>query len=116
MKAALSLEPILILLSTLARDLQSDFLPFIPRILSSYADLVDEGKPPVIPISEQALTLYRLAMPSIAVSCFAESYSIQVHQISGFPCWNVAMSKSAAVLQCLAQVNVSMITCSRKSS
>ena len=43
MGAALSLEPLLALLGTLARDLQADFLPCLPRILSSFSQLVDEG-------------------------------------------------------------------------
>ena len=46
MRAVLSLEPIVMLLSALARDLQADFLPYIPRILSSYSDLVDNGASP----------------------------------------------------------------------
>ncbi|EFN57812.1 hypothetical protein CHLNCDRAFT_51116 [Chlorella variabilis] len=43
MEAALSLEPLLELTGTLARDLQQDFLPALPRVLDALADLVDEG-------------------------------------------------------------------------
>lgn len=43
-RAALSLEPLLDLLGTLSRDLQQDFLPFIPRVCTALADLVDEGE------------------------------------------------------------------------
>lgn len=46
MGAALSLEPLLALLGTLARDLQADFMPFIPRIFASFGQLVDQGDPP----------------------------------------------------------------------
>ena len=41
--AALSLEPLLELTGTLARDLQDDFLPHLPRVAAVLADLVDEG-------------------------------------------------------------------------
>ena len=39
----LSLEPACALLGALARDLQGDFLPQLPRVLAQFADLVDEG-------------------------------------------------------------------------
>ena len=41
---ALSLPPVLHLLSCLARDLQQDFLPYIPRLLASITQLVDSGE------------------------------------------------------------------------
>lgn len=44
MEALLSLEPVLELTGTLARDLQGDYLPLLPRVLSALADLVDEGE------------------------------------------------------------------------
>ena len=43
MEAVLSLEPIFMLVGALARDLQADFLPYLPEIFSTYADLVDKG-------------------------------------------------------------------------
>lgn len=43
MEALLSLEPALELLGTLARDLQGDYLPLLPRVLGALADLVDAG-------------------------------------------------------------------------
>lgn len=45
MAAVHSLEALLALLGTLPRDLQADFLPYIPAILTRLADLVDEGNP-----------------------------------------------------------------------
>ena len=44
MEAVLSLEPLLELIGTLARDLQADFLPALGRVLTALADLVDEGE------------------------------------------------------------------------
>jgi hypothetical protein len=44
MEAVLSLEPLLELTGTLARDLQADFLPALDRVLAALADLVDEGE------------------------------------------------------------------------
>lgn len=44
MGAALSLEPILGLLGTLARDLRADFLPLLPRVLDRITELVETGK------------------------------------------------------------------------
>ena len=43
MEALLSLEPVLELLGTLARDLQGDYLPLLPSVLTALADVVDEG-------------------------------------------------------------------------
>ena len=43
MEATLSLEPALELVGTLARDLQADYLPALPRVLEALADLVDAG-------------------------------------------------------------------------
>lgn len=43
MDAALSLEPVLALLSVLARDLQEDCVPYVPRIIDSLMDLVEQG-------------------------------------------------------------------------
>ncbi|KAL0018407.1 hypothetical protein WJX79_009395 [Trebouxia sp. C0005] len=43
LEAAISLPPILHVLSCLARDLQQDFLPYLPRVLTSLSDLVDSG-------------------------------------------------------------------------
>eukprot|EP00887_Chlorella_sp_A99_P000887 scaffold5.g887.t1 len=43
MDAALSLEPLLELVGVLARDLQEEFLPHLPRVAAALADLVDEG-------------------------------------------------------------------------
>ena len=43
LEAAISLPPILHVLSCLARDLQQDFLPCLPRVLTSLSDLVDSG-------------------------------------------------------------------------
>ena len=43
MKAILSLEPIFMLIGAMARDLQADFLPYLPRIFSTYSELVDNG-------------------------------------------------------------------------
>lgn len=44
LKNALSLPPILHLLSCLARDLQQDFLPYIPRVLAVLTGLIESGK------------------------------------------------------------------------
>lgn len=44
MHAKLSLEPVLELLGTLARDLQADYLPALPRVLAALSDLVDAGE------------------------------------------------------------------------
>ncbi len=41
--AVLSLEPIFMLIGALARDLQADFLPYIPQIFCAYSELVDNG-------------------------------------------------------------------------
>ncbi|PRW58885.1 small subunit processome component 20-like protein [Chlorella sorokiniana] len=43
MEALLSLEPALELTGTLARDLQGDYLPLLPVVLTALVDLVDEG-------------------------------------------------------------------------
>lgn len=43
MDAALSLEPVLALLSVLARDLQEDCVPYAPRIMDALTDLVEQG-------------------------------------------------------------------------
>ena len=51
MEAALSLEPLLALLGALARDLQTDFLPFVPRIFATLGQLVDQGKTPTLPLT-----------------------------------------------------------------
>ena len=48
MDAALSLEPILALLSVLARDLQDDFVPFVPRVIDAFTALVEQGASPPI--------------------------------------------------------------------
>lgn len=45
MQAALSLEPLLMLLGALARDLQADYLMYIPKILIAFSNLVDSGNP-----------------------------------------------------------------------
>ena len=42
-EAAISLPPILHVLSCLARDLQQDFLPYLPRLLSTATNLVSSG-------------------------------------------------------------------------
>lgn len=42
-EAAISLPPILHVLSCLARDLQQDFLPYLPRVLSTATNLVNSG-------------------------------------------------------------------------
>ena len=43
LESAIGLPPILHVLSCLARDLQQDFLPYLPRVLSTFSDLVDAG-------------------------------------------------------------------------
>lgn len=43
MDAALSLEPVLALLSVLARDLQEDCVPFVARIIAALTQLVLQG-------------------------------------------------------------------------
>ena len=42
-EAAISLPPILHVLSCLARDLQQDFLPYLPRVLTTATNLVKSG-------------------------------------------------------------------------
>lgn len=42
-EAAISLPPILHVLSCLARDLQQDFLPYLPRVLTTATNLVNSG-------------------------------------------------------------------------
>ena len=44
MEVGLSLEPILILVAALARDLQADFLAFMPRLAGALTELVENGK------------------------------------------------------------------------
>ena len=40
----MSIAPkVLELLAALARDLQADFLPFMPRVMAAFATLVDQG-------------------------------------------------------------------------
>lgn len=46
LKAAQSLPPVLHILSCLARDLQQDFLPYLPRVLETFTQLVDSGRCP----------------------------------------------------------------------
>ncbi|KAK9818396.1 hypothetical protein WJX72_012002 [[Myrmecia] bisecta] len=41
--ALLSLDAILALLAALSRDLQADFVPYVPRVATSLADLIEEG-------------------------------------------------------------------------
>jgi hypothetical protein len=41
--AAASLEPVLALLGTLARDLRADFLPLLQRVLERITQLVESG-------------------------------------------------------------------------
>ena len=43
MGAASSLEPVLALLGTLARDLRADFLPLLPRVLECVTQLVESS-------------------------------------------------------------------------
>ena len=43
MNAALSLEPLLALLGTLARDLQADYMLHFPKVVARLTSLVDEG-------------------------------------------------------------------------
>jgi hypothetical protein len=47
-EAELSMEPILILIATLARDLQHDYLVFIPRILSTLTQVIEQGAQPTL--------------------------------------------------------------------
>lgn len=42
-EAAISLPPILHVLSCLARDLQQDFLPYLPRVFTTATNLVNSG-------------------------------------------------------------------------
>ena len=42
-EAGLSLEPLLILVAALARDLQADFLSVVPRLASALTELVEQG-------------------------------------------------------------------------
>ena len=42
-EAAISLPPILHVLSCLARDLQQDFLSYLPRVLTTLCSLVESG-------------------------------------------------------------------------
>ena len=44
MKAGLSLEPILVLVAALARDLQADFLPYVPRLAAALTVLIEQGE------------------------------------------------------------------------
>jgi hypothetical protein len=44
MDAALALESVLGLTAALARDLQHEFLPLVPRVAAALADLVQEGR------------------------------------------------------------------------
>lgn len=43
MEAQLSLEPILILVAALARDLQSDYIPYLPCVITVLTHLVEQG-------------------------------------------------------------------------
>ena len=46
MEAHLSLEPVLMLLGTLARDLQADYLPFLPKIVDALSTVLEQGAAP----------------------------------------------------------------------
>ena len=61
LEAAISLPPILHVFSCLARDLQQDFLPYLPRVLTTLTDLVHSGlySPPSC-ICLYTTTLYKL--------------------------------------------------------
>ena len=47
LEAGLSLEPILVLVAALARDLQADFLPYVPRLAAALTVLVEQGEWPL---------------------------------------------------------------------
>ena len=47
MEAGLSLEPILVLVAALARDLQADFLPYVPRLAAALTVIVEQGGMPL---------------------------------------------------------------------
>ena len=47
MEAGLSLEPILVLVAALARDLQADFLPYVPRLAAALTVLIEQGEAPL---------------------------------------------------------------------
>ncbi|KAK3414700.1 hypothetical protein EUGRSUZ_H00030 [Eucalyptus grandis] len=53
MKARLSLEPIIRLISALSRDLLEDFFPFLPRIVDSLVSLLENGADKETEIIEQ---------------------------------------------------------------
>ena len=46
MEAHLSLEPVLMLMGTLARDLQADYLPFLPKIVDALSTVLEQGAAP----------------------------------------------------------------------
>lgn len=62
MEAVLSLEPILMLIGALARDLQADFLPYLPQIFTCFSDLVDEG----LPLHKVTVAIYNSAFKVIS--------------------------------------------------
>ena len=45
LEALLGLEPLFDLVGALARDLQSEFVPAVPRVLCALSDLVETGAP-----------------------------------------------------------------------
>ena len=61
-KAAISLPPILHIISCLARDLQQDFMQYLPRVLQQATDLVDSGAGSSTAWRTSASYCFKLAM------------------------------------------------------
>ncbi|KAJ3672155.1 hypothetical protein LUZ60_006876 [Juncus effusus] len=62
MQAHLSLEPILMLIAALSRDILEDFVPFLERLTKSIVDLLEEGGDRDAAILEQVFTSWSYIM------------------------------------------------------
>ena len=71
--AAASLEPVLALLGTLARDLRADFLPLLPRVLERITQLVESGGrcTPLTSLRQEALSARKQKLLLQALSAHA---------------------------------------------
>lgn len=68
-EAGLSLEPILILVAALARDLQADFLPYVPGLACALTQLVEQGVWPSYLVSAQ-LDLHSITSSAMLLEHF----------------------------------------------
>ena len=93
-EAGLSLEPLLILVAALARDLQADFLPFVPRLAAALTELVEQGAHILMaaPSDVPQACLYIPVLVSaricqVAIKCIMARSSCSSYKASGFVPW-----------------------------